>query len=66
MLKKYGMDWVKNIDDITPFVREQHEVLTTKGVGHLQTPAESVYPVPMEIALKIDVDSPPTWTKIQP
>jgi hypothetical protein len=43
-LARYAKDWVRRIEDITPFVREQHARLQAGGVGDLITPSERVYP----------------------
>lgn len=44
VLARYARDWIRRIEDITPFVRAQHAELQRGGVGALQTPAERVYP----------------------
>jgi len=38
VLANYSREWVRRIEDITPFVREQH------GRAALETPREEVYP----------------------
>ena len=45
VLAKYAREWIRKIEDITPFVREQYEVLKRDGKAALVTPAERVYPV---------------------
>ena len=44
VLKRYSREWIRAIQDITPFVREQHAVLQRGGVAALVTPSELVYP----------------------
>ena len=46
VLASYSREWIRKIEDITPFVREQHGVLQREGLGALVTPAERVYPPP--------------------
>jgi len=54
VLASYARDWIRNIEDVTPFVREQHARLARDGVDALVTPAERVYPVTG--ANRLDVD----------
>ncbi|XP_064613006.1 uncharacterized protein LOC135476805 [Liolophura sinensis] len=64
IVKKFSNDWILGIEDITDFVREQHQVLKMEGEGKLQIPRERVYPVrnpgiAARIALDIwDTDGP--------
>ena len=44
VLASYARPWIRKIEDITPFVREQHAALVASGVGALITPTENVYP----------------------
>ena len=44
VLARYARDWIRRIEDITGFVREQHARLTRAGVAALETPVEDVYP----------------------
>ncbi len=53
VLASYARDWIRSIEDITPFVIEQREVLARRGA--LVTPSERVYPVTG--ATKLDVSS---------
>lgn len=56
-LRRYARDHIRKIEDITPFVTEQHARLQRDGVAALETPAEHVYPcLPSS---KIDADLPP-------
>ncbi|MBK7585636.1 MAG: DUF4291 domain-containing protein [Myxococcales bacterium] len=40
----YGRDWVRGIEDVTPFVHAQHELLLRDGVDALRLPVERPYP----------------------
>lgn len=44
VLARYAKTWIRRIEDVTPFVREQHEHLKSAGPGVLETPLERVYP----------------------
>lgn len=43
-LARYAREWIRRIEDITPFVREQHARLQTEGPAALTMPHEQVYP----------------------
>ena len=45
VLCHYARDWIVKIQDITDFVKAQHQVLLSAGEGSLQTPSEAVYTV---------------------
>ena len=45
VLVRYAREWILRIEDITPFVREQHEALKRSGTAALTMPIERVYPV---------------------
>ena len=45
VLAQYASDWIVNIEDITPFVTEQHRHIQSGNLSLLQTPCEAVYPV---------------------
>jgi len=45
VLARYAREWIRKIEDITPFVREQHAALQREGTAALVTPLERVYPV---------------------
>ncbi len=45
-LKHYAHDWIMEVDDISPFVRQQAEYVRTKNFAQLTTPYETVYPLP--------------------
>ena len=44
VLASYAREWIRGLEDITPFVREQHAVLKRDGTAALVTPLERVYP----------------------
>lgn len=54
VLASFSRDWIRRIEDITPFVREQHEALKRGGVAALHTPSERVYPVTGVTQLGVD------------
>jgi len=54
VLASYARDWIRGIDDITPFVREQHEVLRKGGTAALTMPTERVYPITGVNKLAVD------------
>ena len=55
VLRAYAREWVLNVEDITPFVREQHPYVVSGNLGELQIPAESVYPVTKAAARSLGV-----------
>lgn len=57
VLARYSREWIRRIEDITPFVRAQHARLCSAGPAALETPAERVYPCPLRST--IDADPPP-------
>jgi phage head maturation protease len=53
-LEKYGKEFVLKIENITPFVREQHEHVKNGRIDMLQVPYESIYiPKSKDLASKI-------------
>jgi hypothetical protein len=45
VLARYAREWIRRIEDITPFVHEQHARLrSSNGLAALVTPSERVYP----------------------
>jgi hypothetical protein len=44
ILARYAREWIRRVEDITPYVRDQHARLATDGLAALETPAERVYP----------------------
>jgi hypothetical protein len=45
VLARYAREWIVGIEDISDFVRDQHEHVIAKNLGELVTPRENVYPV---------------------
>ena len=60
ILKKYGTEWIQNIEDITDFVQEQKKILDKdkkKGDELIKVAKETVYPVTdKNIAAQIELD----------
>ncbi|XP_046555062.1 uncharacterized protein LOC124264349 [Haliotis rubra] len=57
MLKKYGKQFIVKIEDITPFVKEQRQILMDKGQWEIHTPCERVYNVTNDaVAQRIALD----------
>ena len=48
VLQSFGREWLLNIEDITPLVREQHAHVSARRFDLLQTPREHVFPVTPE------------------
>jgi Domain of unknown function (DUF4291) len=44
-ISHYARDWIVNIEDISEFVRQQHQYIKSQDWSQLITPAESVYAV---------------------
>ncbi len=58
-LEKYTRDWIVRIEDVTPFVRAQHQHVLDSALDRLETPREEVYPVAdRDVARKLGVDDP--------
>jgi hypothetical protein len=55
VLAQYAKPWILSIEDITPFVREQHVVFQRRG--ELVTPREEVYPCTPATAEQLGLDS---------
>ncbi|GET40083.1 hypothetical protein MiSe_48910 [Microseira wollei NIES-4236] len=45
ILSYYARDWIVHIEDISEFVRQQHQYVKSQDWEQLITPAESVYSV---------------------
>jgi hypothetical protein len=45
VLARYARDWIISIEDISEFVREQHQHVLARNHNKLVTPKEDVYPV---------------------
>ena len=54
VLASYARPWIRRIEDITPFVRDQHARLQRDGLAALETPSESVYPCKESSAICAD------------
>ena len=58
ILQKYATEWIVQIEDITTFVREQHQLYLQVGEDCLLTPSERVYPIMDQgVANRIQLDS---------
>lgn len=51
-LKHYTTDWITEIEDITGFVREQHQLVRSRQYDRLLMPREMIYPVHNELLVK--------------
>jgi Domain of unknown function (DUF4291) len=51
-LKQYASDWIIEIEDISAFVREQHQNVRGHRYDKLLTPQETIYPINNEIVAK--------------
>lgn len=49
VLRNYAKDWGVRIEDITDFVREQHQHVLAREYDKLLTPREQVYPVENQV-----------------
>ncbi len=56
-LARYAKPWIVRIEDITPFVREQHLAFQRGGNSALVTPYEAVYPCEPSTAQQLGIDS---------
>jgi hypothetical protein len=54
VLQKYSREWIVKLENITPFVREQHAAFQRGGAQALATPTEHVYPVRGANKLRVD------------
>ena len=56
VLQKYAHKWIVSIDDVTDFVREQFQHVSTRRYAELVTPRETVYKVASdEVAARLEV-----------
>lgn len=55
VLQKYSREWIISIDDITHFVREQHQNVITRRYDELLIPRETVYSVTEPVAARLEV-----------
>lgn len=57
-LEKYAREWIVGIEDVTPFVRAQHQFVLDGALDRLETPREEVYPVDdRAVARKLGLDA---------
>lgn len=55
-LLNFTSNYIVNIKDITDFVLQQYDVLTTKGEDYLQCPRERIYiPINKQTCQQIDL-----------
>jgi hypothetical protein len=54
VLQKFSREWIVKIENISPFVREQHVIYQRDGAKVLVTPSEDVYPVRGANKLRVD------------
>ena len=52
VLQKYAREWIVNIEDISDFVREQHQHVMARRYAELVTPRETVYKVASDAVAK--------------
>ncbi|MBK9001359.1 MAG: DUF4291 domain-containing protein [Myxococcales bacterium] len=58
VLGLYGREWIRGIDDLTPFVREQHARVRAHDLDGLLVPEERVYPIAdPRVARRLGVDA---------
>lgn len=56
-MRKYGTEWIVQIDDVTPFVQKQHKLLQKSGHDDLWVARERVYPLlNQSIGPRIELD----------
>lgn len=59
VLKKYSQEWIGRIEDISAFVREQHQHVFSRNYGELVVPSESIYIVNDEaVAKRLQISNP--------
>jgi hypothetical protein len=56
VLARYARPWIRRVEDITPYVRDQHARLKRDGVAALETPMERPYPCVPATAVALGVD----------
>jgi hypothetical protein len=55
MMKRYNEEWILDIADITPFVKEQQALILAGKLKDVQVPSERAYaPADLEVLRKID------------
>jgi hypothetical protein len=64
VVARFAREWILGIEDISDFVREQHECFVTNGTQNLVTPKEHVYQVAeSSIATKLGIESAPAFVQ---
>lgn len=56
-LCSYGREWIVAIEDITPFVQEQHRTLLSQGAAVLTTPSEEVFSADEVVIRKLGMET---------
>lgn len=57
-LERYAREWIVGIEDVTGFVRAQHQHVVDDALDRLETPREEVYPVDdRAVATKLGLDA---------
>lgn len=58
-LRRYAKEWILDIEDITPFVHEQHEHVRARRLEQLVTPSETVFrPADETTVRRLGLDAP--------
>ena len=58
-LARFADEWVVGIEDVTPFVREQHAHVLARKLELLSIPSETLYPVTdPAVAARLGLSSP--------
>ena len=57
VLESFGREWLLEVQDITPLVREQHAHVLARRFDELKTPRERVFPVSPEIAQTLGMNA---------
>ncbi|MDY7226165.1 DUF4291 domain-containing protein [Hyalangium rubrum] len=59
-LRRYAKEWLLDLEDITPFVREQHEHVKNGRLDQLVMPRETVFwPTDEATVRRLGLDAPP-------
>jgi hypothetical protein len=58
-LERYAGEWLLRIEDISPLVARQREIMRTGNLDRLLTPRETAYPIAdTELAWRLGLDAP--------
>jgi len=57
ILASYARPWIRRVEDITPYVRDQRARLQRGGVAALETPSERPYPCVAPTAAVLGIDA---------